>query len=130
MMTIKMLALMAMWTGLTGCMSAHKAVTTPPPGMSVPDWEHTKQAIGALDLLSWLGGVCILGGVAAMVITRGALGLRALGIGLGLVILNYIIARYASWIFIPVLAASAAISLAYAYRIVRQALSKKKDLVS
>jgi len=125
-MTIKMFAMMAMCTVLTGCMSSHKALTTPPPGLSITDWEHTKQAMGALDLLSWLGGLCILGGVAAMVITRGALGLRALGVGLLLVILNYTIARYADWIFIPVLVASAAISMAYAYRIVRQALNKKK----
>tara|TARA_R100000458_G_scaffold59841_1_gene72137 strand:+ start:5775 stop:6164 length:390 start_codon:yes stop_codon:yes gene_type:complete len=129
-MTTKMIAVIAVLAITTGCMSTHKAMTTPPAGMSVADWEHTKQAVGALDLLSWLGGICILGGVAAMVITRGALGLRALGVGLGLVILNYSIARYADWIFIPVLVASAAISLAYAYRIVRQAILKKKEATS
>ena len=126
-MTTKMIAVIAVLAITTGCMSTHKAMTTPPAGMSVSDWEHTKQAVGALDLLSWLGGICILGGVAAMVITRGALGIRALGVGLGLVVLNYSIARYADWIFIPVLVASAAISLAYAYRIVRQAILKKKE---
>jgi len=129
-MTIKMIAVIAVLTITTGCMSTHKGMTSPPPGMSVTDWQHAKQAVGALDLLSWLGGICILGGVAAMVITRGALGFRALGVGLGLVILNYTIARYADWIFIPVLAASAAISLAYAYRVVRQAILKKKEATS
>ena len=120
--------MMAIAPIMTGCMSSHKAMSAaPPPGVSLTDWAHAKQAVGALDLLSWLGGICILGGVAAMVITRGTIGLRALGVGLGLVILNYTIARYADWIFIPVLVASAAISLAYAYRIIRQAILKKKE---
>jgi hypothetical protein len=115
-MNLKGLATLLLAPFMTGCMSLSKPVpTAPPPGVST------------LDLLSLLGGICILGGVAAMVITRGSLGLRALGVGLGLVILNYTIARYADWIFIPVLVASAAISMAYAYRIVRQAILKKKE---
>jgi len=127
-MNLKGLATMLLAPLMTGCLSMNKPVpVAPPPGVSLTDWDHAKQAISTLDLLSLLGGICILGGVAAMVITRGSIGLRALGVGLGLVILNYTIARYADWIFIPVLVASAAVSLAYAYRIVRQAILKKKE---
>ncbi len=80
-----------------------------------------------MGMLSWIGGLAILGGIAALVITRGTIGVRALLIGIGLVLLNYAVARYADWIFIPVLVASAAISLTYAYKIVRQALITKKE---
>tara|TARA_Y100000593_G_C4134136_1_gene248875 strand:+ start:369 stop:617 length:249 start_codon:yes stop_codon:yes gene_type:complete len=79
-----------------------------------------------MDMLSWIGGLSILGGIAALVITRGAMGARALAVGVGLILLNYAVARYAHWIFIPVLISTAAISLTYAYRIVRQALIKKR----
>ena len=83
-----------------------------------------------MDMLSWIGGLSILGGIAAMVITRGAMGGRALAVGVALILLNYAVARYAHWIFIPVLVATAAISLTYAYRIVRQALIKQKETSS
>ena len=62
-----------------------------------------------------------------MVITRGAIGIRAVGIGIGLVLLNYAVARYADWIFIPILVATAAISLTFGYRVVRKAMTKKKE---
>ena len=77
-----------------------------------------------LDMMSAIGGIAILGGIIAMVITRGSLGLRAIGVGVGLVLLNYAVARYADWIFIPILVATGVISLTYGYRIVRQAMKK------
>ena len=55
------------------------------------------------------------------------MGARALAVGVGLILLNYAVARNAHWIFIPVLLASAAISLTYAYLIVRQAILKKRN---
>ena len=111
---------------LSGCVStpSHTSQIAKHPlsiGSSVAD------AASSMDMLSWIGGLSILGGIAALVITRGAMGVRALVIGVGLVLLNYAVARYADWIFAPVLIATAAISLTYAYRIVRQALLKKKE---
>ena len=112
---------------LVGCFSAPK-----PPGrlsdspLSFGEGTDVVSALHSMDMLSWIGGLAVLGGIAALVITRGAMGVRALLIGVGLVLLNYAVARYAHWIFIPVLVATAAISLTYAYRIVRRALLKKK----
>lgn len=112
---------------LTGCVSTPKHLNTSATGhpFSIPG--DMAAATSSMDMLSWIGGLSILGGIAALVITRGAMGVRALLIGVGLVLLNYAVARYADWIFVPVLVATAAISLTYAYRIIRQALLKKKE---
>ena len=80
----------------------------------------------SLDMLSWIGGISIIGGIAALVITRGSMGVRALAIGVGLILLNYAVARYAVWVFLPVLIATGSISLAYGYKIVKDALRARK----
>tara|TARA_Y100000593_G_scaffold83554_1_gene157593 strand:+ start:618 stop:1043 length:426 start_codon:yes stop_codon:yes gene_type:complete len=79
-----------------------------------------------LGVLSWVGGICTLFGVAAMVLTRGAIGLRAVGIGVGLVVLNYAVEVYADWIFIPVIVASGICSIALAYMTIRAAWNKRR----
>jgi hypothetical protein len=80
-----------------------------------------------MGILSLVGGLAIAGGIVALVISRGGLGIRACVIGLACILINYAVCRYADWIFIPVLIATAAISISYAYRIVRQALLQKKE---
>ncbi len=110
---------------LTGCFTAPKAAIVSPESLPISGADVVATA-KSMDMLSWIGGLSILGGIAALVITRGAMGARALAVGVGLILLNYAVARYAHWIFIPVLISTAAISLTYAYRIVRQALIKKR----
>lgn len=80
---------------------------------------------GSLAVLSWIGGLSILGGIAALVITRGSMGVRAVAIGVGLVLLNYAVARYAHALFIPILVGSGLVSLTYAYIVVRNAMKSK-----
>ena len=77
-------------------------------------------------VLSFVAAACLLAGVAALVVTRGKLGTRAVVVGLGLVILNYVLAAFAAWLFIPVLVATGAISLGYAYTTVRRMLAMRK----
>lgn len=78
-------------------------------------------------VLSFVAAACLLAGVAALVITRGQLGMRAVAIGLGLVVLNYVLAYWAAWVFIPVLIATGAVSLVYAYTIVRKLLAMRRS---
>lgn len=77
-------------------------------------------------VLSFVAAACLLAGVAALVVTRGKLGTRAVVVGLGLVVLNYVLASFAAWLFIPVLVATGAISLGYAYTIVRRLLAIRR----
>jgi hypothetical protein len=69
-------------------------------------------------MLGWLGGVCALGGMALLVLTGGRLGWRPLIGGIIFIVINYALAVYASWFFLPVVIATGAISLAWAGKIV------------
>lgn len=80
-----------------------------------------------LMMLSWVGALATLAGIASIVITRGAMGMRAIIIGVCLCLLNFVVATYASWILIPVLVATGVISLGWSYVTVKQLLLKNKE---
>ena len=89
-------------------------------------------AMNELSVLSWLGGISTLIGILALVFTK-AIGLpmiggRAIVIGICLVILNYLIANFLSWIMIPVLIGTGAISLAWSYVTVKDVLKIGKEV--
>ena len=107
----------------SGCMS-----TPPMAGHTGSDLLGTieQHAGERLGVLSWGGGIALIGGIAALVITRGSIGTRAVLIGIGLVMLNSAVERYADWIFIPVIVATGMCSFVLAYRTVRSAWFKKK----
>ena len=68
-------------------------------------------------ILSLLGGVCCLGGMVLLVISKGSLGWRPLLGGIGFIVINYALALYAHWFFIPVAIATGISSLAWATKI-------------
>ena len=83
-------------------------------------------AMNELSVLSWLGGISTLIGILALVFTK-AIGLpmiggRAIVIGICLFVLNYVIINFLSWVMIPVLIGTGAISLAWSYATVRDVL--------
>ena len=82
-----------------------EAVTASPVGSCSP-------------MLSWLGGICILGGMSLLVISRGTMGWRPLIGGVLFVLINYAISMYASWFFLPVAISTGALSLAWTGKIV------------
>ena len=125
---IERVAYVAFCLLMVGCVPFMKpeASTAEKAGASITK-TLTEQSAEPLGLLSWIGGLAILGGIAALVISSGRIGTRALVIGLGLVLLNYAVSRYADWVFIPVLIGTACISLTYAYNIVRKALKNKES---
>ena len=77
-------------------------------------------------MLSWIGGVSALAGIAAMVLTRGSMGLRAIIAGCCLVVLNFAIANYLSWILIPVLVGTGCVSLCWSYLTIRKLVNKDR----
>ena len=74
-------------------------------------------------MLSWVGGISSLCGIFALVITGGRFGWRAVIIGCCLIVLNFAIANFLSWLLAPALIGTGSISLAWSYRTVRELLA-------
>ena len=101
-------------------------------GCSGKSWFPEPQSIGGVvqdeimvapmsscnPMLGWIGGICTLFGMALLVITGGRMGLRPIIGGIIFVVINYALAMYASWIFLPVVIATGAISLAWGGKII------------
>ena len=78
--------------------------TTQPYGSGgwIPKPPNPEECSTALGVLNWTAGMAIIGGIIAMVLTGGRMGLKAIVAGICLVILSYAIAVYLHWIMIPV----------------------------
>jgi len=86
---------------------------------------EVSHASGGLGMLNYIGAICTFAGVCALVVTRGSMGMRAILIGIGLCLLNFVVATYANWILIPMLVASGLISLAWGYVTIKEVLENK-----
>ncbi len=113
---------------LAGCNVFPKPTTsyTSSAITSVDDIEKIA-AIENLTILSGIGGLCLLSGMVLLTVSRGTMGWRPIIGGLGLIVLNFAISRYASWIFLPIIGATGAISLAWGYRNIRDILKIRKE---
>lgn len=89
--------------------------------------KEVSNAGNELAMLSWIGGIATFAGIAALVITRGSMGMRAIVIGVTLIVLNFAVANYMSWILVPVLVATGCISLAWAYKTVKEIVNNKEE---
>jgi len=81
---------------------------------------------GGLTMLSFVGGIATLAGIAALVISGGRMGMRAIFIGVVLCVLNFVVATFATWILIPVLIATGMVSIAWGYVTYKQVLKDKE----
>ena len=93
---------------------------------SVADIEKIT-AIENLTILSGIGGLCLLSGMVLLTISRGTMGWRPIIGGVSLITLNYAISLYASWIFLPIIGATGAISLVWGYKNIREILKIRKE---
>ena len=128
-MLLRGLFLPLLLLSLLGC-SAIQRVFSPPPtiGQKVSHIAgEVTHASNGLGMLSWVGGIATLAGIAALVITGGRMGLRAIVIGVCLCVLNFIVANFASWVLVPVLFATGLISVAWGYVTVKQVLKDKEN---
>ena len=102
---------------LIGCSTGTGWFPTSTTGV-IPNAAINAPVASCSPMLSWLGGICTLCGMAMLMLTGGKLGWRPLIGGILFVVINYALAMYASWIFLPVVIATGAISLAWAGKIV------------
>ena len=95
---------------------------------SLPPVSLSGAAQGDLGILTWVGAVCILVGVALMVIpfTSSLKGGTAFGIGVLLILLRTLLTDYSHYIFLPILIGVGVIVLTFTYRTVRSLLRRKK----
>ena len=115
-----------------GCSSIQK-IFSPSSSMDTVIQTMDSPVSTCSPMLGWLGGVCALGGMALLVLTGGRIGWRPVIGGIIFIIINYALAMYASWFFLPVVIATGAISLAWAgkivYRIVNDNDIKLKEIL-
>jgi len=119
----KVLTLCVTCAMLFGC-SLSRTVTGPLDGITASVQQGVNNACS--PMLGWLGGLCCLAGIALLVISRGTLGWRPLIGGVIFILINYALALYADWFFIPVAIATGAISLVWAGRIVWRIVTNDK----
>ena len=79
------------------------------------------------EILRWLGGVAVLAGLALIVISGARKGWYPLFIGVGLIVLNWVVLTYAHALFIPVVVATGALTLALGYRVTTAILLHRKN---
>ena len=80
-----------------------------------------------LTVLSMTGGLCLVAGMALLVITSGKKGWYPTIGGLLMVVLNYMIAKYDDWLFLPAVVCTGIISAAWTYKTVKEILQEKKQ---
>tara|TARA_R100000654_G_scaffold60729_1_gene87602 strand:+ start:425 stop:814 length:390 start_codon:yes stop_codon:yes gene_type:complete len=112
---------------LTGCCSTPRISNTSGTASGIVDAVTPLAPNEPLTMLSAIGGLCLLAGMVLLVISRGTMGWRPIIGGVILVVLNYAIAEFATWIFLPVLLGTGAISLAWAWKTVRDILKIRKE---
>jgi hypothetical protein len=92
--------------------------TTQPYGSGgwIPKPPNPDECNTALDVLNWTASIAILGGIVAMVITRGRIW-RPIAIGITLVILSYVIGAYSQLVLLPIGISLAGIVIMFGYKI-------------
>ena len=108
-----------------GCLTTPKTISG--SSIDLPTSFEQVHGLENLSLLSAIGGLCLVAGMALLVISRGTMGWRPVIGGIILITVNYLIALYADWLFIPVLIVTGAISLAWGWKIIRHIIKGKKD---
>ena len=98
-----------------------------PPGLSSASAiDRMAQVPASASLLPWVGGIAIIGGIVGLVLTR-SYGIRAIVIGVLLVILNDMMQRFSVAFYMPILIGTGGVSLAYAWKTIRRAIKIRKN---
>jgi len=79
-----------------------------------------------LTVLSVIGGLCLLAGMALLVVTRGSRGWYPVIGGCILTVLNYMVAKYDDYLFYPLVVFTGCISAAWTYKVIKQILKERK----
>jgi hypothetical protein len=99
------------------------------PGAQVSSATHSIQQAAQdpdrLTILSMIGGLCIVAGMGLIVVTAGKKGWYPTIGGLLMVVLNYMIAKYDDYLFIPAVICTGLISAAWTYKTLQTILKEK-----
>ena len=95
--------------------------------LAIPDGEDLKNTFKTLSVLSGIGGISILGGIALLIVTKGAKGYMPIIVGVVLVIINEIINQYFDVVAIYFLVISGIISFAWMVAAARRAFIIRKN---
>lgn len=117
---------------LSGCASWFPTVQSPKTADIIDKFGGVENiekvaALENLTILSGIGGFCLLGGLILLTISRGTMGWRPIIGGISLIVLNYVISIYASWIFLPIIGATGAISLVWGWSCIRDIIRIQKE---
>ena len=112
------------------CMLASCGMSMKPPiygsPVNIPDVVPVTQSASGFEMLPWRGGVAVLAGMALLVISGGRKGWYPLLIGIGLILLNWIVLTYAHALFLPVVVTTGILTLAIGYKIVASILIDRR----
>lgn len=117
----------ALTAPLLACHFAPKQSIPPGGGGLFDAFVPPNGASTALAPLSWVGGISMLAGVVALFMSKGSRGWIPLAVGVGLVMLNFLILKFALLLFLPVVIVSGLGSAAYAFFHIRKLLRDKKN---
>ena len=101
-----------------GCATTRGGFDPPTTITGINAIATTPSGITCSPMLGWIGGICTLSGMALLVLTGGRMGWKPIIGGIIFIVINYALALYANWIFLPVVIATGAISVAWAGKIV------------
>ena len=87
----------------------------------------TPSAASGFETLTWRGGIAVLAGLGLLVISSGRKGWYPLLIGIGLILLNWIVLTYAHALFLPVVVTTGILTLAIGYKILATILIDRKN---
>ena len=112
------LFLLMMLVFSVGCATTRGWFDPPPTITGINAIATTPSGITCSPMLGWIGGICTLSGMALLMLTGGRMGWKPIIGGIIFIVINYALALYANWIFLPVVISTGAISVAWAGKIV------------
>ena len=111
---------------LFGCSWGQTAAPFLEPGSWAPNPPTTGGSPSdALGILNWTAGICILGGMVSVVLTRSRMGSAAIVGGCCLITLSYVIAAYAKYVILPVSIVLTIVSILWGYLTIARAWRKR-----
>jgi hypothetical protein len=121
----KLLTLLLFSGIMSGCTAIDSIMGGGAPTQTDRAIEAVVDAGETLTVLSAVGGLCLLAGMVLLCLSKGTMGWRPVIGGIVLIVLNYMIASYADWIFIPVIIATGCISSAWGFKIFVSIINKE-----
>ena len=120
----RFLTLLLLSSIIVGCSMGGLFRTEPPPSLTEAVTSVTTG--GCNPMFGMVGGLCTIGGMALLLFSRGTMWCRPLIGGILFMAINYALSIYASWIFLPIVICTGALSLAWTWKVIRTIINQKE----